>query len=154
MGMPQAGDTAPDSELPDAAGKVVKLSDLRGRKVVLYFYPKDNTPGCTTEACSFRDNLDPIRKAGAVVYGVSADSVGSHQRFTAKHGLNFPLLADTDKRALQDYGVWVEKRRAGRTYMGIQRATFLIDQEGKIARGWPEVKPAEHVEQVLAALAD
>ncbi len=152
MPMPAVGERAPDFALQNGDGATVRLSDLSGRTVVLYFYPRDNTPGCTKEAYGFRDNLDRLTAKGAVVLGVSADSTSSHQRFTAKHGLNFPLLSDPEKQAIQDYGVWVEKSLAGRTYMGIQRATFLIDAQGQIARVWPKVKPAGHAAEVLAAL--
>ena len=133
--------------------QIVLLKTLRGKKVVLYFYPRDDTPGCTVEACSFRDNIGPLTQAGALVYGVSADDVASHEKFASKFDLNFPLLADTERKTVQDYGVWVEKKRFGKTSMGIQRATFLIDEEGRVAKVWTTVTPAEHVAQVLEALA-
>ena len=147
-----AGDPAPEFELQDTDGQTVRLRDLRGKKVVLYFYPRDDTPGCTKEACSFRDNLAALTDAGALVYGVSADSVASHQKFTAKYDLNFPLLADTDKSVVRDYGVWVQKQLAGKTSMGIQRATFLIDEDGAIASIWPNVRPDDHASEVLTAV--
>ena len=154
MPMLQAGDAAPDFQLQDTDGHTVSLADLRGKKVVLYFYPKDDTPGCTTEACSFRDNLASVTSRGALVFGVSPDSVESHQKFSQKHDLNFPLLADPEKQTVQDYGVWVEKKRYGRTFMGVQRATFLIDETGTIARVWPDVKPGEHVAEVLEEISE
>ena len=153
MPRPEVGDAAPEFELQDTNSQTVRLRDLRGKKVVLYFYPRDDTPGCTVEACSFRDNIGALTEAGALVYGVSTDDVASHGKFTSKFDLNFPLLADTDRTTVQDYGVWVERKRYGRTSMGIQRATFLIDEDGRIAKVWATVKPAEHVAQVLEALA-
>ncbi len=153
MSRPEVGDAAPEFELQDTNSQAVRLRDLRGKKVVLYFYPRDDTPGCTVEACSFRDNIGALTEAGALVYGVSTDDVASHGKFTSKFDLNFPLLADTDRTTVQDYGVWVERKRYGRTSMGIQRATFLIDEDGRIAKVWATVKPAEHVAQVLEALA-
>ncbi len=153
MPRPEVGDAAPEFELQDTDSQTVRLRDLRGKKVVLYFYPRDDTPGCTVEACSFRDNIGALTEAGALVYGVSTDDVASHGKFTSKFDLNFPLLADTDRTTVQDYGVWVERKRYGRTSMGIQRATFLIDEEGRIAKVWATVKPEEHVAQVLEALA-
>jgi len=150
--MPAPGDPAPDFALSDAAGNTVRLSELRGRKVVLYFYPKDMTPGCTQEACDLRDRYDRIAAAGAVVLGVSPDSARSHQKFAARYELPFPLLADPDNVAALAYGVWKEKSLYGRTYMGIERTTFLIDEEGRIARVWPKVKVAGHADEVLAAL--
>ena len=153
MPRPEVGDAAPEFELPDTDGQTVRLRDLRGKKVVLYFYPRDDTPGCTVEACSFRDNIGALTEAGALVYGVSTDDVASHGKFTSKFDLNFPLLADTERKTVEDYGVWVERKRFGRTSMGIQRATFLIDEDGRIAKVWATVKPAEHVAQVLEALA-
>ena len=153
MPRPEVGDAAPEFELQDTDSQTVRLRDLRGKKVVLYFYPRDDTPGCTVEACSFRDNIGALTEAGALVYGVSTDDVASHGKFTSKFDLNFPLLADTDRTTVQDYGVWVERKRYGRTSMGIQRATFLIDEEGQIAKVWATVKPEEHVAQVLEALA-
>ena len=152
MEMPEVGDRAPDFELKDTTGALVKLSELRGKKVVLYFYPNDDTRGCTIEACSFRDNLARVTKYGAVVYGVSANDVESHQKFTDKFQLNFPLLADTEKKTVQEYGVWVEKNNYGIKSMGIKRTTFLIDEQGKIAHVWPTVKPEEHVDEVIAVL--
>ncbi len=153
MPRPEVGDAAPEFELQDTTGQTVRLRDLRGKKVVLYFYPRDDTPGCTVEACSFRDNIGPLTQAGALVYGVSTDDVASHEKFTSKFDLNFPLLADTERTTVQDYGVWVEKKKFGKTSMGIQRSTFLIDEEGRIAKVWATVEPAEHVAQVLEALA-
>src|SRR5688572_25664153 len=120
----KVGDKAPDFSALDDSGKKVKLSDLKGKKVVLYFYPKDDTPGCTKEACNFRDGIDAIKKQGAVVFGVSADSVDSHKKFKNKFDLNFQLLADTDKKIVEDYGVWKEKSMYGKKYMGIERTTF------------------------------
>ena len=153
MSRPEVGDAAPEFELQDTDSQTVRLRDLRGKKVVLYFYPRDDTPGCTVEACSFRDNISALTEAGALVYGVSADDVASHGKFTSKFDLNFPLLADTERTTVQDYGVWVERKRFGRTSMGIQRATFLIDEEGRIAKVWATVKPELHVAQVLEAVA-
>ena len=131
---------------------MLALKDLRGKKIVLYFYPKDNTSGCTKEACSFQENLSLLKKKGAIVIGVSADSAASHQTFAAKFDLSFPLLADEKKEVLKAYGVWKEKSMYGRKYMGIERTTVLIDKEGKIARVFSKVKVDGHTEEVLAAL--
>ena len=150
----KAGQKAPDFTAKDDSGKAVKLSDFKGKKVVLYFYPKDDTPGCTKEACNFRDGLDAIRKRGAVVLGVSADSVESHRKFRDKFDLNFPLLADTDRSIIEDYGVWKEKSMYGRKYMGIERTTFIIGKDGKITHIFPKVKVAEHAEEVMEALKE
>ena len=150
--MPQPGRLAPDFTAQDDAGNIVRLADLRGKKVVLYFYPKDDTPGCTKEACAFRDGFSELRKRGAVVYGVSIDSVASHAKFKQKFQLNFPLLSDTDKKLVDAYGVWKQKSMYGRSFMGIERTTFLIDEQGKIAKVFPRVKVNEHYEEVLAAL--
>jgi peroxiredoxin Q/BCP len=149
---PQAGDKAPALKLPDENGKAVSLADFKGKKVVLYFYPKDATPGCTTEACDFRDNLNRLTKAGAVVLGISADSEASHKKFKEKQGLNFPLLSDPDRKAIEAYGVWQEKSLYGRRFMGIVRSTFIIDETGRIAKVFPKVKVGGHVDEVLAAL--
>ena len=146
------GQPAPDFSVPDDAGGTVRLGDLAGRKVVLYFYPKDDTPGCTTEACDFRDAAAAWQRRGATVLGVSVDAVASHQKFKAKHRLTFPLLSDADKRVVQAYGVWKQKSMYGRTYMGIERTTFLIDERGRIARIFPKVSVTGHIEAVLAAL--
>ena len=148
----RVGQPAPDVRLLDDEGRAVRLADFRGKQVVLYFYPKDDTPGCTTEACSFRDGAAQWRQRGAVVLGVSVDSVESHKQFKAKYRLNFPLLSDAEKRVVQAYGVWKEKSMYGRTYMGIERTTFLVDHEGKIARIFPKVKVEGHLDEVLAAL--
>ena len=150
--MPQPGRAAPDFTAQDDAGNTVRLADLRGKKVVLYFYPKDDTPGCTKEACAFRDGFSELRKRGAVVYGVSIDSVASHAKFKQKFQLNFPLLSDADKKLVDAYGVWKQKSMYGRSFMGIERTTFLIDEQGKIAKVFPKVKVNEHYEEVLAAL--
>lgn len=151
MSMPVEGVRAPPFSAKDEGGQAWSLKDLRGKPVVLYFYPRDDTPGCTVEACGFRDNLGPIAKAGAVVLGVSRDTAASHEKFRQKFQLNFPLLVD-EGSITAAYGTWVEKQQYGRTYMGIQRATFLIDGEGRIAKVWPKVKPEGHAQEVLEAL--
>lgn len=143
---------APDFRLQADDGNWVSLSELRGKKVVLYFYPKDDTPGCTKEACAFRDGISQIQALGAAVYGVSVDDTESHKRFKEKYNLNFPLLADVDKKTVQDYGVWKEKNMYGRTYMGIERTTFLIDPDGKIQKIFPKVDVEIHYDEVLKAL--
>jgi peroxiredoxin Q/BCP len=148
----QPGDKAPVFKLADETGKTVSLSDFKGKQVVLYFYPKDATPGCTTEACDFRDNLNRIAKTGAAVLGVSADSIESHRKFKEKQGLNFPLLSDPERKTIEAYGVWQEKSLYGRKFMGIVRSTFIIDGKGSIAKVFPKVKVAGHVDEVLAAL--
>ena len=150
----KVGQKAPDFALMDDSGKKVKLSDLKGKKVVLYFYPKDDTPGCTKEACAFRDGIKEIKDRGAVVFGVSADSVESHKKFKDKFELNFPLLADTDKKVVEDYGTWKEKSMYGKKYMGIERTTFIIDGQGKISHIFPKVKVDEHYDEVLEALEE
>ena len=150
----KVGQKAPDFTVLNDKGEKVKLSDFKGKKVVLYFYPKDDTPGCTKEACAFRDGIDEIKKKGAVVLGVSADSVESHKKFKSKFDLNFPLLADTDKKIVEAYGTWKEKSMYGKKYMGIERTTYVIDKEGKISHIFPKVKVAEHYDEVLAALEE
>jgi thioredoxin-dependent peroxiredoxin len=147
------GEAAPDFELPDQKGQTVKLSELRGQPVVLYFYPKADTPGCTTQACGVRDRRSDYEQAGAVVLGVSPDPVGKVARFDEKHGLGFPLLADEDHRVAEQYGVWVEKSMYGRTYMGNERTTFVIGADGVVRDVLRKVKPAEHDELVLGALS-
>jgi thioredoxin-dependent peroxiredoxin len=148
----KVGQKAPDFTAKDDSGKTVKLSELKGKKVVLYFYPKDDTPGCTKEACNFRDEFAAIRKLGAVVLGVSPDSPESHQKFKKKYDLNFPLLADTDRKVIEAYDVWKEKSMYGRKYMGVERTTFIIGADGKITHIFPKVKVADHSDDVLAAL--
>ncbi|WP_228556935.1 thioredoxin-dependent thiol peroxidase [Myxococcus sp. AB025B] len=150
--MPQAGDAAPDFQLQDQDGNTVTLSRFAGKNVVLYFYPKDDTPGCTVEACSFRDEHSTLEAAGAVVLGVSADSTASHRKFATKFSLPFPLLADTEHQMSEAYGVWGEKSLYGRKFLGITRATFLIGPDGKVKQVWPKVKVTGHVVEVLAAL--
>ncbi|HMO65299.1 MAG TPA: thioredoxin-dependent thiol peroxidase [Verrucomicrobiota bacterium] len=150
--LPQPGDPAPPFSATAADGSTVSLAGLRGRKVVLYFYPKDDTPGCTKEACGFRDLYAEIQKRGAVVLGVSTDPVKAHRKFTEKFSLPFPLLADEDRRIVTAYRVWGEKSFMGRKYMGTNRVTFLIGPDGRILRVWPKVKPEEHAAEVLAAL--
>jgi peroxiredoxin Q/BCP len=150
----KVGQKAPDFTLSDDNGQKVKLSDYKGKKVVLYFYPKDDTPGCTTEACNFRDGFSEIKARGAIVLGVSADSVESHKKFKKKFELNFPLLADPDKKMIESYGVWKEKSMYGKKYMGIERTTFVIDPQGKISHIFPKVKVAEHFDEVVEALED
>ena len=146
------GDKAPTFTLNDADGNKVKLSDLKGKKVVLYFYPKDLTPGCTIEACAFRDDIGAIKKLGAVVLGLSADNEKTHQKFRAKHDLNFPLLADVNHEVSERYGAWQEKSMYGKKYWGIARITYLIDENGKIAKAWPKVKPDGHSKEVIEAI--
>jgi len=150
--MPNKGDSAPEITLPGGDGTVVSLSGLRGKPVVVYFYPKDDTPGCTVEALGFEALGAEFSKAGAEVLGISPDSPASHCRFQKKHGLGLRLLSDQEHQAAEAYGVWVEKSMYGKTYMGIQRATFLVDASGKIARLWPKVKPEGHAEEVLEAV--
>ncbi len=146
------GKSAPDFELKDDTGKSRKLSDFRGHPVILYFDPKDDTPGCTTEACNFRDDYSAYQKAGVTILGVSADTVESHAKFKAKFGLPFPLLADLDHKICDVYGVWGLKKNMGREYEGILRTTFLIDPQGKISHVYENVRPAEHSTELLAAL--
>ena len=150
----EAGKKAPDFTLPADDGGKLKLSDLRGKPVVLYFYPRDNTPGCTRQACAFRDRRAELKKLGALVLGVSPDSVASHEKFRASHQLNFPLLADTDHKVAEKYGAWREKILYGKKSLGIQRSTFLIDADGKVARVWKKVNVDGHDDEVLAALAE
>ncbi len=150
--MLKIGQKAPDFSLPSADGKPTRLMDLRGKKVVLYFYPKDNTPGCTKEACAFNDGLSDLTKLGAVVLGVSADSVESHTKFAGKYKLKFPLLSDEAKEVIDAYGVWKKKSLYGRTFLGIERTTFLIDESGIIRKIYPKVKVNQHLEEVLADL--
>ena len=145
------GDKAPDFAVPDTEGKTVRLKDLRGKKVVLYFYPKDDTPGCTKEACSFRDSFATFKRRGIEVLGVSLDNERSHQKFTQKYSLPFRLLADTDRAVSEAYGTYGEKKFMGRTYMGNNRMTFLIDKKGKIKKIFSKVKPEDHSEEVLQA---
>lgn len=146
------GSKAPDFTLASDEGGEVTLSELRGKKVVLYFYPKDDTPGCTIQACDFRDATPSFGNLNAVVLGVSADSVASHAKFRKKFGLNFPLLADEDHAVCDAYGVWKEKSMYGRKYMGIERSTFLIDEDGTVAEAWRNVKPKGHAEMLEEVL--
>jgi thioredoxin-dependent peroxiredoxin len=146
------GDEAPDFSAVATGGLEMSLSDLKGKNVILYFYPKDDTPGCTKEACGFRDHFAEIKKRGALVLGVSKDPAKSHEKFTKKFDLPFPLLSDEDHKIAEAYGVWGEKQFMGRTYMGMHRVTFLIGGNGRIKKIWRLVKPDEHAEEVLAAL--
>ena len=151
--MVEEGKPAPDFELTSDGGETVRLSDFRGKPVVLYFYPKDDTPGCTTQACGIRDSYDEFAERGAVVLGVSPDKETSHVKFKEKYGLPFTLLADTDHATAEDYGVWKEKTYAGKTYMGVERSTFVIDADGNLAKELRNVKPDTHADDVLAVLA-
>ena len=152
--MLEEGDKAPDFTAKDQDGKEVKLSDFAGKRVVLYFYPKDDTPGCTKEACSFRDADDVYAEKGIKVLGVSTDDEKSHQKFISKFNLPFTLLADTDKKIVNDYGVYGEKNMYGRKYMGVNRKTFLIDEQGKIKKIFNKVKVSEHADEVLKAFGE
>ena len=151
-GLPAVGDAAPALVLPDDTGTLRDLAELRGGWVVLFFYPKDFTPGCTTEACEFRDLGAEFEAAGATVWSVSVLDVASKAKFKAKHGLGFPLLADADHAVAERFGVWVEKQSQGRVYMGIARTTFLVDPAGRIARVWPKVRVDGHAAEVLEVL--
>jgi thioredoxin-dependent peroxiredoxin len=152
VALPKEGSPAPDFELTSDTGEKVKLSDLRGRPVVLYFYPKDDTPGCTKEACGFRDDYAKYARAGVVILGVSPDTPGSHTAFKEKFHLPFPLLADEDKKVLKQYGVWGKKKFMGREYMGVLRTTFLIGRDGTLLRVFEKVKLEGHSQEILAAL--
>ena len=150
--MPQTGDTAPDFTLPRDGGGTVTLSDLQGSPVVLFFYPRDDTPGCTKESIGFSEQRTAFDAAGAQVFGVSKDSLASHDKFVAKHDLTVPLLSDEDSNMCEDYGVWKEKKMYGKTFMGIERTTVLIGADGTILRRWDKVKVPGHVEEVLEAV--
>ncbi len=152
MTMVAVGDTAPDFALLADDGRTLSLKDFRGKKVVLYFYPKDDTPGCTAEACSFRDNLARVTSKGAVVLGVSRDGHASHGKFRDKYHLNFPLLSDDSGETTKAYGVWKKRNLYGRSFMGIERTTFLVDEQGKVAKVWPKVRVEGHTDEVLEAL--
>lgn len=150
--MPSEGTKAPDFTLNDTDGKEVTLSKLRGKKVVLYFYPRDDTQGCTQEACEFRDSLARVKKKGALVFGISKDDSTSHQKFSEKYQLNFPLLADPEHKVIEKYGAWAEKSLYGKKFLGIVRSTFIVDEEGRIMKVFPRVTPEGHAEDVLKAL--
>jgi peroxiredoxin Q/BCP len=152
MTMPQPGDLAPDFELLDDQGNTVRLSDYRGHTVVLYFYPRADTPGCTKEACAFRDDYTAYEERGVAILGASPDTVAEQAKFKEKYGLPFPLLADADHILAEQYGVWGLKKFMGRESMGVLRTTFLIDQDGKIIKVFEKVRPAEHSVEILAAL--
>jgi thioredoxin-dependent peroxiredoxin len=153
MNLLQPGAKAPDFSTTDQSGKKITLKDYRGKKVVLYFYPKDDTPGCTKEACAFRDHFAEFKQLGVEVLGVSVDTEKSHKSFAEKFKLPFTLLADTDKKIVNAYGVWGEKSMYGRKYMGTNRVTYLINESGYIAAVFPKVKPQEHAEEILALIA-
>lgn len=152
--MPEVGKKAPSFTALDGAGKKVSLADFKGKKIILYFYPKDMTSGCTQEACDFRELHPDFKKLNAVVLGVSADSVQSHQKFSYKYELPFTLLSDEGKEIVEKYGVWKEKSMYGKKYMGIERTTFIIDENGKIEKIFPKVKVAGHVEEILNAIKE
>lgn len=152
--MLKVGTKAPDFTVEDDQGQKVSLKDFKGKKVVLYFYPKDNTPGCTTESCNFRDEYSKIKKAGAVILGVSKDSVASHQKFKEKYNLPFPLLSDPDLTILEPYGAWGDKKMYGKTYKGIIRSTYVIDEKGKIAAVFPKVNVKTHADEILKVLKE
>ena len=150
--MLKIGDTAPDFALPDADGSIVSLKDFRGKKVVLYFYPKDNTPGCTRQACAFAENYAAFNSRNIAVIGISKDSVASHRKFADKYNLPFILLADSELAAIQAYGVWQEKKLYGKVSMGVVRTTFIIDENGNIAKVMPKVKPDTNAAEILSEL--
>jgi peroxiredoxin Q/BCP len=151
--MLEKGQSAPDFALPDDTGRTVRLSDFKGKKVVVYFYPKDDTPGCTREACSFRDTYNKLLDKGAVVIGISADTPESHAGFKKKYNLPFYLLSDRDKAVIREYGAWGRKKLYGKEYEGILRSTFIVNEQGLIDTVFPDVRPDEHGQEVLAALA-
>jgi thioredoxin-dependent peroxiredoxin len=150
--MLNVGDQAPDFTLKNDAGEDVTLSTLRGKPVILYWYPRDDTPGCTVEACSFRDAYAEFQRAGAVVLGVSTDDTKSHEKFKTKYSLPFPLLSDPEHQVAEQYGVWGLKSFMGKEYMGVNRITYLIDENGVVKQVWPKVKPEGHADEILAAL--
>ena len=150
--MLKEGDKAPDITLPDDTGKVISMDDFKGKKKVVYFYPKDDTPGCTKEACSFRDEYDAILAKGAVVFGVSPDSSTSHAKFKSKFDLPFYLLADEDKKVIQGFGAWGEKTNYGKTTMGLIRSTFVLDENNIVIKAWPKVTPENHALEILEVL--
>lgn len=152
MNVLNIGDTAPDFNHPIDTGDTISLADFSGKKLVLYFYPKDNTPGCTKQACAFRDEMSAFKDLGVAIVGVSKDSIKKHQNFKIKHDLNFPLISDENGALCDAYGVWKEKSMYGKTFMGIERTTFLIDENGKIAQIWRKVKVKEHIAAVKDAL--
>ena len=152
MSIPEPGELAPDFALPDDTGRIHRLSDQADRWTVVYFYPADDTPGCTTEACEFRDSNETITERGADVWGISPQGTASKRKFREKFGLPFLLLADTDHAVADAYGSWVEKQNYGKTYWGVARRTFLVDPQGRIAKTWEKVKPEGHAADVLAAL--
>lgn len=152
--MLNVGNKAPIFSLVANDGKNYSLKDFKGKKIVIYFYPKDDTSGCTAEACSFRDNLTSIKKKGAVLLGVSPDGLKSHEKFVSKYDLNFPVLSDESKEMLSEYGVWQEKSMYGRKYMGVVRTTYIIDEKGKISHIFPKVKVDGHSEEILKALSE
>ena len=146
------GDLAPDFSMKDSEGKIAKLKDFKGKKVVLYLYPKDNTPGCTKEACNFRDNISKLKELNVEVFGVSNDDEVSHKKFAEKHNLPFRLLADVDKKTSKDYGVYELKNFMGKSYYGIVRSTFLIDEKGKVQKVFYKVNPQEHIKEIMQEL--
>ena len=146
------GDKAPDFELADQNGNKIKLSKLKGKKIVLYFYPRDDTSGCTKEACNFRDNLSSLNKNNVVVFGISNDDLESHKKFSSKYKLNFSILSDTDKKVSKEYGVYELKQNYGKEYYGITRSTFLIDENGKIEKIFYKVNPEEHIKEIMEAI--
>lgn len=152
--MPLVGQAAPPFSLVNAEGNTVNLTDFQGKKVVLYFYPKDATPGCTTEACDFRDKHEDFRELNTVILGVSPDDEKSHAKFIAKHGLPFELLVDVDHAVAEQYGVWVLKKMYGKEFMGVERSTFLIDEQGNVVKEWRKVKVKNHIEEVLASIKE
>lgn len=155
MALPKVGNKAPAFTLPNQDGEKIKLSDFRGEKhVVLYFYPKDDTPGCTKEACGFTDAMTKLKRAGAIIIGVSPDSPAKHAKFIGKYKLKVELVADEDKKVIQKYGCWVKKKLYGREYMGVARNTFLIDKEGTLRHVFEKVKPEGHAEEVLVKLKE
>jgi thioredoxin-dependent peroxiredoxin len=154
MQMIESGSKAPDFELSDQDGNKVSLKSKRGKNIILYFYPKDDTPGCTKEACNFRDELPDFQNLNAEVLGISADTVDSHKKFAQKYRLNFPLLSDSDKKVVNEYGVWREKNMYGKKIMGIERTTFIIDREGVIRKIFRKVKVDNHNQEVMEALTE
>ncbi len=149
MAKPKIGKKAPEVELTNEKGQSLNLKDFKGKKIILYFYPKDNTPGCTQESCDFRDNKTKFSRRGAVIIGVSPDSEASHEKFKSKYNLPFELLSDPDKKAAKAYGVWKEKSMYGKKYMGIERSTFVIDEKGKLIHEFRKVKVKNHIEELL-----